>query len=47
MTRKQEIFYGIALALIFTAALIVEGAPLAALGMIGCSGLSVRVAERG
>lgn len=47
MTKMQTVMYGIALALILTGALIVEGAPLVAIGMITVAGASIRIAERG
>ena len=47
MTKRQEIFYGIASALILVGALIVEALPLATAGMIAVAAASVLAARRG
>lgn len=47
MTKRQEIFYGIAFALILVGALIVEALPLATAGMIAVAAASVLAARRG
>ncbi len=46
LTKKQEIFYSIALVLMMIAALIVEGALLWSIGMIAVAGLCVHIAEK-
>lgn len=46
LTKRQEVFYSIALALILAGALIIEVYPLWAIGMIAGAGLCVRIAER-
>lgn len=47
MTKKQDVLYGIAFALIiFCAPAIVESKPLLAFGMIAVAGICVRLGER-
>lgn len=46
MSKKLNVMYGLAFAMVLTGALVIDGAPLVAAGMIAVSVVCIRIAER-